>query len=209
MPSVRQPGPLPPSRRPPPATRCRPHMPMPLLVPARAACAAASLLAALLPAPALAHKAHQHGVATLDLSVEPRRLSVWFTSPLDNLVGFEREPRTDAERQRVDAALAALRDAAALWRIDPAAGCSPAEVVLTAPVLGLGAAAAPAGKDGHADLEARWDFSCRDGTRAGFVEHGLFAAFARLGRLEVQAVTPRGQMKVVLRKPAGRIALAR
>ena len=117
--------------------------------------------------------------------------------------------RTDAERQRVDAALAALRDAAALWRIDPAAGCSPAEVVLTAPVLGLGAAAAPAGKDGHADLEARWDFSCRDGTRAGFVEHGLFAAFARLGRLEVQAVTPRGQMKVVLRKPAGRIALAR
>jgi hypothetical protein len=30
-----------------------------------------------------------------------------------------------------------------------------------------------------------------------------------MGRLEVQAVTPRGQMKVTLRKPAGRIALAR
>jgi hypothetical protein len=169
---------------------------------------AAGLVAALMPA-ALAHKAHQHGVATLDVSVEARRVSLWLKTPLDNLVGFERAPRTDAERQRVEAALAALRDAAALWRIDPAAGCTPGEVVLTAAVLGLGAPAAAEAKDGHADLEARWDFDCRDGARTGFVEHGLFGAFARMGRLEVQAVTPRGQMKVTLRKPAGRIALAR
>lgn len=169
---------------------------------------AAGLAAALMPA-ALAHKAHQHGVATLDVSVEARRVSLWLTTPLDNLVGFERAPRTDAERQRVEAALGALRDAAALWRIDPAAGCTPGEVVLTSAVLGLGAPAAAEAKDGHADLEARWDFDCRDGARTGFVEHGLFGAFARMSRLEVQAVTPRGQMKVTLRKPAGRIALAR
>ncbi|MBX3636187.1 MAG: DUF2796 domain-containing protein [Rubrivivax sp.] len=167
-------------------------------------------LAALPGAPALANKAHQHGVATLDVSVEPRRVSLWLTTPLDNLVGFEREPRSDAERQRVDAALAALRDAAALWRIDPAAGCTPGEVMIKSAVLGLNAPApAPAAKEGHADLEARWDFDCRDGTRTGFVEQGLFEAFARLSRLEVQAVTPRGQMKATLRKPAGRIALAR
>lgn len=169
-------------------------------------------LAALTGAPALAQKAHQHGVATLDLSVEPRRVSVWLTTPLDNLVGFERAPRSDAERQRVEAALAALRDAAALWRIDPAAGCTPGEVMLKSAVLGLNApapAANPGTKEGHADLEARWDFDCRDGTRTGFVEQGLFEAFARLSRLEVQAVTPRGQMKATLRKPASRIALAR
>lgn len=166
------------------------------------------LAAAFLPT-ALAQKAHQHGVATLDVSVEPRRVSLWLATPLDNLVGFERAPRTDAERERVDAAIAALRDAAALWRIDPAAGCTPGEVVLTSAVLGLGAPAAAEARDGHAELEARWDFDCRDGTRTGFVEQGLFAAFARMGRLEVQAVTPRGQMKATLRKPSTRIALAR
>lgn len=166
-------------------------------------------LAAALLAPAAAHKAHQHGVATLDVSVEPRRISLWLKTPLDNLVGFEREPRTDAERQRVDAAVAALRDAAALWRIDPAAGCTPGEVVLLSAPLGLGGTSAAPAKGEHADLEARWDFDCRDGTRTGFVEHGLFAAFARLNRLDVQAVTSRGQMKATLRKPAHRIALAR
>lgn len=160
---------------------------------------------------AFAQKAHQHGVAKLDVAVEPGRLRIDLTTPLDNLVGFERAPRTDAERQRVDAAVAALRDAAALWRIDPAAGCTPDAVTLLAPVLGLGPAAgeAAAAKGGHADLEASWIFECKDAARAGFVEQGLFAAFARMSRLEVQAVTPRGQMKVTLRKPAGRIALAR
>jgi hypothetical protein len=171
-------------------------------------------------APALAHKAHQHGVAKLDVAVEPTRVRFDLATPLDNLVGFERAPRTDAERQRVDTAVAALRDAAALWRIDPAAGCTPGAVTLQAPVLGLdGGAAATAvpaatteaaeAKETHAELEASWTFDCKDAARAGFVEHGLFAAFARMSRIEVQAVTPRGQMKVNLRKPASRIALAR
>ena len=61
-----------------------------------------SLLAAGLAAtalPAWAAKAHQHGVARLDVAVEATRVTLYLDTPLDNLLGFERAPRTDAERK--------------------------------------------------------------------------------------------------------------
>jgi hypothetical protein len=175
---------------------------------------APTLLLAALPAfvasPALAGKAHEHGVARVDLAVEPARVTVLLDMPLDGLAGFERAPRDDAERKAVDAALARLRNAAGLFAIDPAAACTPGPVVLTSAVLGLGKAAGPAGaKEGHEDIEASYEFNCADGFRAGFVEIGLFEAFVKLQRVEVQAVTRKGQIKATLKRPANRLTLAR
>jgi hypothetical protein len=165
------------------------------------------LMAVLLTLPAWAGKPHQHGIAALDVAVEPGRVTVDLETPLDNLVGFERAPRTDAERERVDAALARLRAGAALFRIDPAAGCTLAKVTLVSPALGLGGTASD--KEGHADLDARFEFDCKAGNRAGFVEVGLFDAFTALKRIELQVVTPKGQLKATLVKPASRVALVR
>lgn len=148
--------------------------------------------------PALAASPHQHGVARLDVGVESGRVTLELEMPLDNAVGFERAPRDDAERQRLDAALARLRDGAALFGIDPSAGCT------------LAAAEADTRLDGgHADIDARWEFGCQDAARAGFVEVHLFSAFARLQRLDVQTATPRGQMKATLRRGSTRLPLAR
>ena len=183
------------------------------------------MLATLIAAPSWAAGAHEHGVARLDIGVEPQRVSLAFTSPLDNLLGFERAPRSDAERQAAAAAVARLRDAGALFRIDTKAGCEPARVTLSSEALGLGASSAnggagpaaaagnavptkPAGGD-HADLDADFEFRCRAGAQAAFVEVGLFEAFPRLQRLELQIVTPRGQMKATLRRPNSRVALVR
>ncbi|MBI5719478.1 MAG: DUF2796 domain-containing protein [Burkholderiales bacterium] len=177
---------------------------------------------------ACAGKAHEHGVARLDIGVEAGLITLSLDVPLEGLVGFERAPRTDAERAAVTAALARLQEADKLVRIDSAAGCGAGKVELVAPVWGVGgaspaAAAAPSGsappakpadggvpaKDGHGDLEATYEFRCSNAPRANQVELGLFEAFARLKRIEVQAVMPRGQMKVVLRRPQTRVGLAR
>jgi hypothetical protein len=170
-----------------------------------------AVLPALMVGPALAGKAHEHGVARIDLAVEPTRITVLLEMPMDGLVGFERAPRDDAERKAVDAALARLRNAAALFAIDPAASCSVGPVVLTSTVLGLGQAPATAGarSAGHEDIDASYEFTCADGFRAGFVEVGLFEAFTRLQRVEVQAVTRKGQIKATLKRPATRLTLAR
>ena len=158
-------------------------------------------------ASAAAAPPHEHGVAQLDVAVEAARVTLLLALPLDSLLGFEHAPRTDGEKSAADAALARLNAAATLFHIDPAAGCRPARAELRSGTLALGGAA-PA-KEGHDDLEASYEFACKDGFKAGFVETGLFEAFARLQRVEVQAVTRKGQMKATLRRPVGRLPLAR
>src|SRR3954469_21515167 len=53
--------------------------------------------------------AHEHGVARLDVAVEGTKIMVMLDTPLDNLVGFEHEPRNDAEHQKADAAVSRLK----------------------------------------------------------------------------------------------------
>jgi hypothetical protein len=155
----------------------------------------------------VAAPAHQHGEARLDVAVEFGRVTLELDTPLDSLLGFERAPRTDAERERATAVVSKLNEAASLFRIDPAAGCTPARVTLVAPVLGLGGAVPE--KEGHAELAGRFEFVCKAGARAGFIEVGLFDAFAALKRIELQVVSPKGQMKATLVRPASRVALVR
>jgi hypothetical protein len=164
----------------------------------------ALLLAAPLAALAQGH-AHVHGVAKMDIAVEAKKITVALASPLDNLVGFERAPRTDSERKRVDEAVARLRAGDQLFKFDPAAGCRMARVELSSAVLGLGPAAA-APKDGHAELEAVWEFDCGDATLARHVDVGLFA-FNPLKRVQLQLALPKAQLKRELKRPNTRIVL--
>ena len=152
-----------------------------------------------------AGQAHDHGVARLDVVVEPSRVVFDLDTPLDNIVGFERAPRSDAERQRAQAALARLRKAGELFRIDAAAGCKLRQAEVSAPALEGGAD----GRDGHAELQGHFEFECRAGSLAAFVEVGLFDAFPALRRIDLQVITPRGQLKARLSKPASRVALVR
>ncbi len=156
---------------------------------------------------AWAGKPHVHGAATLDVAVEANRLTITLDTPLDGLLGFERAPRTDAERRTADQAIATLRAADALFTIDPAAGCRLASVELVSAPLKLGPAATAAKDDGHGDLEAEFAFDCAKAP--AFVDVGLFKAFARLSTLAVQTATAKGQRKLSLKRPAQRIDLTR
>ncbi|MBL8287092.1 MAG: DUF2796 domain-containing protein [Rubrivivax sp.] len=167
-------------------------------------------------------------MARLAVAVDAGRITLELEVPLADLTGFERAPGTEAERQAVAQVLGRLRELGSLVRPDVAAGCGKGTVELSAPRWQVGPAgaaavaqrAAAAGKgparatagaapDGHADLEATVDFRCPGASKAAFVDVALFEALPRLQRIDVQAATPRGQMKQVLRRPQGRIALAR
>lgn len=163
----------------------------------------AAIAALLLGTNALALEPHEHGVVRLDVAVEPGRVTLLMESPLANLVGFERAPRTDAERQRVDAALATLNAAATLFRIDRAAACVPSPVALHADALEGGRA-----DTGHADIDASFSFKCRK-VLPTFIDIGLFAAFPGMQQIEVQLVTGNTQSKRTLTRPAVRLSLTR
>lgn len=166
-----------------------------------------STLLLTFPATALAAgHAHVHGVAKLDVAIEPTKLSLGLESPLDNLVGFERAPRTDAERRAVDQAVAALRNAAVMFRIDPAAQCKPAKVDLASAALKLGDPDPAEVAAGHADIDASFEFDCADATKAAWIDVGLFR-FERLRKVQVQVATPTGQFRRDLASPDSRLLL--
>jgi hypothetical protein len=166
-----------------------------------------------------AGKAHQHGAVTLDVAVEAAEVSLSVEMPLDSLVGFERAPRTQAERQAAAAALAKMRDGGALFRFDAAAQCTLASAKVEAPVLEPAAqtttqttthpTAKPAAAGEHADLDASYAFRCAQPVRLASLEVLLFDAFPRVERIDVQAVLPHGQRKVVLRRAARTVRLAK
>jgi hypothetical protein len=167
-----------------------------------------ALLVACATAARAAGHAHEHGVAKLDIAVETGKLTIELDSPLDNLLGFERAPRTDAERKAADAAVAQLRAAQLMFVIDPAAACTLDTVELSSAALKLGHPDPKEEQEGHADIDGSFEFKCADATKATFIDVGLFG-FARLQRVEVQVATPRAQFKRELKRPAKRIVLTR
>lgn len=168
-------------------------------------CGGLALACAALPVRAAPHV---HGAAQLDVATEPKRISLQLHAPLEALLGFERAPRSAAERRLADTVLARLKAADALFKVDPAAGCRIGGVEIDAAPLAPRPPAPSAGDD-HADLEASYRFDCDDAARATYIDVGLFDAFARMQRIEVQLATPRGQFKRTLQRPAKRIALSR
>ena len=163
--------------------------------------------------PALAaDAAHQHGVASLQVVVEGSTLNVSLDSPLDNLLGFERGPRSEAERQAVRAMARRFQVGADLALPSAAAGCQLREVVLASNAIDAAllapasarttapasvpakpaAAPAPAALAGaHADLEAALTFQCSTpGALKSVSLSGLFKAFPRLRQLNAALVAP-------------------
>jgi hypothetical protein len=156
------------------------------------------------------HKAHQHGLLKLDVAVEGALLSVSLEAPPDSLVGFERAPRTEAEKRAAAESLARMRDAASLFKPDAAAQCTVAGAEVRAPVLE--GSAKPGAKDGkedeHADLEAGYRFQCAQPAQLRTLDVGLLDAFKRIQRIETQVVTAKGQSKITLKRPARTVVLA-
>ncbi len=171
----------------------------------------ACLAAHLTLAPLQAHaQAHEHGAARLDVAVEGKTVTLQFEAPLDALFGFERAPRSPAERQIVDAGIARLKAADRLFRIDAAAGCTLQRVELNSAALKLGAAAVPAATSTeHADLDASFEFACQYPASVGTLDVALFDAFPRLQRIDVQVAMPKGQFKRTLKRPMTQLSLRR
>jgi hypothetical protein len=168
-------------------------------------CAISALLAAPLAASAQTQAAHVHGQIRLDIVVEGPTIVIAMQSPLDNFIGFERAPRTEAEKKTAEDAIAQLRAGAELFKIDPAANCKLGPVTLRSAALGLGKEEQGA-VEGHADLDASFAFNCTNTTAAKFIDVALFDAFKGLRQIEAQIAAPQGQFKRTLKRPAVRLA---
>ena len=151
---------------------------------------AAALLLAGFSLGAHAGQAHVHGVAALDVAIEGERLTLSFSSPLDNLVGFERAPRTDKEKARVAQALERLRKPEGLFVPSAAARCKSESVNIDAPVLD---AAGKAAQGEHASLAAAIEFRCEQPQNLTGLRVMLFDVFPNVKRIDAQVAGAKKQ----------------
>lgn len=169
-----------------------------------------------------AEKAHVHGVAELNVSVEGSTLRLALESPLDNLLGFERAPKGDQELNRVRRVVTQLRQADQLFVPTPGAGCKLTSVKLEsavidpvllgeAPVARTAAKAAqrddqPGTGHEHADLDGKFIFHCAQPAALQGLEVRLFTAFPGYQQIRAQVVTAKRQSAAKLSPKANTLS---
>ncbi len=173
-----------------------------------------SLLRCVLTAGALAmaiqanatEEAHVHGLMHINVAIDKQVLTIQLESPLDSLLGFENMPKTTTQRLAVDAMSKQMNDGAALFKPAIAAQCKLTKATVESAVF---QATAPAGdkEEPHADLDASYEFTCAQPDKLTSVEIGLFQAFPRLQKIEVQVAGPKKQSKTSLSRPANTVKL--
>ena len=166
---------------------------------------------------AKAQDAHVHGEAILQLVIDDTGALATFKSPAADIVGFERHPETDAEKQAVADALAKLSDFTALITLPEAAGCTIDDAHADFEVEAAGDdhddheghdhhdedehhdehehhdEDEMQAEGGHAEFHAEFEMTCADTSSLTSLQTSVFDLFPSLEGLEVEVVTPAGQ----------------
>ena len=131
---------------------------------------------------------HVHGTATMQIAIEGNNVEVALIAPLESLLGFERAPRNDKERQAVQMMMKQLSDPSALLIPTAAARCTPAKPRITAPALDARTKVPGHEKhdEAHAELEAVISFRCAVPAALNSMEVRLFDVFPRLQKLKAE-----------------------
>lgn len=165
------------------------------------------LLCALLPLqPLLAAGVHQHGIAQLDLVLEPPMLAISVRSPLANLIGFEHRPASDQERADWQQLKQQLQQAELQIQLPAAADCSLSRVALHQPFMDEPSSdghnhghdhgqtdSHAHDEETHADLMVEYHYLCARAERLQQMTLPLMQHFPGIEQLEVQLITPAGQ----------------
>jgi hypothetical protein len=140
---------------------------------------------------------HQHGVASLQIILEGAQLSMDFDSPLDNVLGFEHAPKTEAETQAVQRLIENLRNVDKIALPSPEAKCQLQTIKLNAPTINLKEISdqkvSADHHDEHADLSMSVKWLCTNLNALRVIDVALFKSFPGLHQIDAQLVGPKGQ----------------
>ena len=140
-------------------------------------------------------EAHVHGIATLQVAVDAKVLSLSFSSPLDNLLGFEHKARDQAEVAQVQNMIKQFYKTN-LFLPSKAAQCKLQTVNLESVVIKKKPnAPKPQHEEtaGHADLDAELVYTCNNVKDLRDLQVNLFKTFPNLHQLKVEIVSAHGQ----------------
>lgn len=173
----------------------------------------------LLPAQMIAayeveHSAHQHGAAHMNIVVEANQVAMEFESPLFNLLGFEHEARTEAERTLLQKQQRFLQQGQGV-ELSAAAECRllQHELIMAADTEGHDEAHTEHDHDHadkahhddshqaeeeHQDIQVHYLFECANPQQLNQIRIGWFQQFPDLTEIEVNLLSNQGANVVEL-----------
>lgn len=176
------------------------------------------------------HTSHVHGIGHLNVAMEGTIVYIELASPAANIVGFEHQPSSDAERRTVLKATETLEDGDSLFVFSTQAKCTLASAKISSPLLASdhedghhhsdaheekhsdgehdGTKDHEAHSEGtHSEFSAEYQFSCAHPEKLKSLETQLFSAFPELEKLQTQILTTTGQTGAALTAKNHRLEL--
>lgn len=147
--------------------------------------------------------AHEHGHSALNIAVEGKQVAMELEAPGADIVGFEYEATTAADRAKLDAAIAELSKPLSLFVLPAVAGCTVVESS-----AGLvdeqhdehhgedeehaeGEHAEEEGAE-HTEFHAEYLLTCTDPSAIDRIEFAFFETFPNAQEVEVQMISDKG-----------------
>lgn len=141
----------------------------------------------MLPQLAMAVGVHQHGVAQLDVVLEPPMLTLALHSPLANFIGFEYKPVSAEEQARWTELQEQMLQARLQVELPTSAGCSLDKVVLSDPFVEY------FDDHDHSELTVEYQYNCTQPQQLKQVQLPLLQNYPGIEKLEVRMLSPAGQ----------------
>lgn len=148
-------------------------------------------------------EAHVHGTTTVDVGLDATVLQVVLDAPAINMLGFEHPPHDGQQSKQVADVLATMRDPAP-WLI-PASAAACVLTHSSVQARGLDPAVAT---QGHADIDARYDYRCTQPDRLDHIDIHLTDRYPATHHLVVNIVLPQKQDRQELGQGEYRVMLA-
>lgn len=177
-------------------------------------CAALAVLICI-PSVVIAHELgpHVHGVASLQIAVDEKTMTLDFSGPLDNLIGFEHVPRNAKQKAAVKKMADDLNKADQFFIPTADAQCTLQSVKLDSLVLEPKASQDKKEKSqpqeeerGHADIDGEFVFACKQIGKLHDLEVKLFDAYPNLHQLKVEVATLKKQSSAKLTTDQRRVS---
>lgn len=162
-------------------------------------------------------RAHEHGVARLELFKLATELQISFYATGSDILGFEHQSQNQTEAETVKKAIALLAQPDKLFAIDGAKCDLKAHQSNLTELQKHSASKDEHSREhedehqhqhsGHSDIEASYQFSCKTATAPVTVKVHLFSLFPELQKINSSWITDRGQSAATLSATENRISL--
>ena len=165
-------------------------------------------------------EAHEHGAGAMNIAIQGNEVEIELELPADNVVGFEHEARTAAEKKRVQNAAAKLKKAANVVVLPEGAACKLKKVEIKSALLedhddhghkddhdDHGKSEKHDDHGDHSEFAVHYHFECAKTALISILDISLFKHFPSTHTLRVQYITPNGQGAVQATSKSAQIKL--